>query len=1025
MKNRLLMLWGIFLLTVVNLLGTQIGTFLVIQPGNISALWPPAGIAFAALFIFGGWLWPGIFIASFIFNFNFLLQKTGHFSYTILIVSCVIGLGSVLQAFLGVTLARLFLKQDKNWSLAEFLKALLMAGPASCTVAAAVGVSSLWVGGLVANTSSITSYITWWFGDSVGVLVIGGMVMGSDYFLKVRGRILYKKTVKLIEVLSATTVVLCLLITLFSWRSLQYNSDIDDKQRFGHLIENSTLLFLNQIDSYEEILRSTAGFIMSSQYVNREEWKTYVSALNIEKFHNSLYGIGYIVPVLKSKENAYLDKVRKEQGRSFSIKTLDENPLDERYVIQYIEPFSRNEVAWGLDIASEQHRREAAQFSRTYRQPRLSKSIHITQDPEKRPGYLLVSPVFRYEAFVGWVYTPFSAETLFDELSRRMSKELMFEVYEGSVSAENLVYSSKGKSASFNLKQSTSVKHLGADWIIVWKPTSFFQNSYFRFQAGWVLVFGLSLTILLIIIMLTMASVQSKAEELTKKATEELSQTNLMLMSLIDHAVDSIIAIDHDNNVTLWNPASETMFGYTKEEVMGKNVIDFVIPPQLRHPDLFKNKEQLLLNRIMVRRGYRKSGAVFPIELSFFLVGEGESAQLTSFTRDISERIQAEQELRWAKHHAEKSAQAKSEFLAMMSHEIRTPMNGVIGMSDLLSKTDLTPQQADYVRVIVSSAKALLVIINDILDFSKIEAGKLELHAIDFSLRELIHDIEQVFLISAQSKEIFLRVDVQPNIPDSIHGDSDRLRQIISNLLSNAIKFTEKGGVTFEVALQDESEEALTLIFSVTDTGIGLTDQQKKRILQPFTQADSSISRRFGGTGLGLVICKRLSEMFGGDLQFESKWQEGSRFYFTATLEKNKTTPIEHVLPAPRIPKKGCHILLAEDNQVNQMITQAMIEELGHTVDIASDGKEALRKATAQHYDLVLMDIQMPEMDGIDASIRIRNSATPFASVPLIALTANALEEDKDVAYKAGMNGYLSKPFTTEDLQKIIDEFVG
>jgi PAS domain S-box-containing protein len=523
-----------------------------------------------------------------------------------------------------------------------------------------------------------------------------------------------------------------------------------------------------------------------------------------------------------------------------------------------------------------------------------------------------------------------------------------------------------------------------------------------------------------------------------RKADEAIGR----LAAIVQSSDTAIVGMNVDGAIVDWNKAAQRICGYSEAEMCGSSIFQ-----------LMPETERAIIAGLLdeVRRGgavhhyettwIRKYGTPVPVALTISPVRDsaGRRQGVSMIARDVTETRESERRLKQLAHElqvknhelgsaletAREATELKSRFLANMSHEIRTPMNGVVGMADLLLGTALDPEQLGYANSIRCSAGALLTVINDILDLSKIEAGKLQIEQVPMVLEDILADVVALLWVQAQEKELDFGFQLSPGLPRCVCGDPVRLRQVLTNLAGNSVKFTERGHVRITAALDDESDDALLVRFTVEDTGIGMAPEKRDQVFSSFVQLDDSLTRRYGGTGLGLAISKELVHLMNGSIDFASEPGSGTTFWFTARFRKYSGSPGSEKVArassaaAPKL--AGLRILLAEDNEVNRRIATRILEKAGHQVEVVNDGAEAVTAYRRGSFDLIVMDVQMPVMDGLQATAEIRRLEPAGRRIPIVALTANAMAGDRGRCLQAGMDGYVSKPFRPAEMLQEID----
>ena len=516
--------------------------------------------------------------------------------------------------------------------------------------------------------------------------------------------------------------------------------------------------------------------------------------------------------------------------------------------------------------------------------------------------------------------------------------------------------------------------------------------------------------------------------------------------SLIEASLDPLITISSTGKIMDMNQATADIIGLSKEEITDSDFFDYFTEPHearnvykevfergsvanspltLRHVDgkltdvlfngsVFKSNTGKVLGVVIVARDVtgQKRVATELLQTKEAAIKANDEAQEAKSTAQAAMRK------------AEEAVRAKQQFLSNMSHEIRTPMNAIIGFTKVVLRTELTARQKEYLTAIKMSGDALIVLINDILDLAKVDAGKMTFEQVPFKMELSISAMLHLFETKIQEKNLRLEIEYDSRIPKVVLGDPVRLHQIILNLVSNAVKFTTEGFITVSVKLIEEDDQQATVQFSVSDTGIGIAENKLERIFENFQQASSGTSRLYGGTGLGLAIVKQLVEPQGGTITVESVVSQGSTFSFTLSFLKTKEIPDSDIeIPEPDLEMKNIKVLVAEDIPLNQLLMKTILDDFGYEREVAANGKIAIEKLKTSSFDIILMDLQMPEMNGFEATEYIRKVMK--LNIPIIALTAGALPTERQKAIDAGMNGFVTKPIEAGELKDALYKFLG
>jgi PAS domain S-box-containing protein len=883
------------------------------------------------------------------------------------------------------------------------------------------------------------------------------------------------KPTRLSVAASLSVLVVGLGGSLFGAWQIQEGIDASGKARFERLTEQMKTEIERRLEVYTYGLCGVRGLYQAGRLVRRDEFRAYVKSRNLRDEFPGAFGYGFIQRVRRDELDAFIAAERADGAPDFAVRTSGDLP--ELYVTKFIEPLEQNRSAWGVDIAADRVRRQAAERALLTGEPTLSSRVSLFHDPNCRSGYLFLLPVYRHGTqpatpeeprrdLVGWVYAPLAIEETLAGATHMADGRLELEVYDGrETTIATLLYDGDGMphalpdapagtgedSRMFHVRTVITVG--GREWTLWLGTTPTFDAEQDHATAALVGNGGALISVLLAVLVWGLGTGRARAlalaEEMTKdlRASEAGARATLATLTAYRSALDeqTIIAVtDVSGTITEVNEPFCRISGYSREELIGSN---HRILNSGHHPKAFFVEMWRTIAGGGIWRGdvcnRAKDSTLYWINTTIGPVRDaaGKITGYIAVRMDITERKRVEQELVVARVAAEAASRAKSEFLANMSHEIRTPMTAILGYADLLREdgdmAKARPRRLEIIDTIRGAGMHLMAVINDILDLSRIEAHRMTVERIEVPLIHLLTEVESLVRPQAAGKGVVLSLRLGTPLPERVLIDPTRLRQVLMNLAGNAVKFTEAGSVTL-IARAETCGDAQRLVIDVEDTGPGLTPEQAGRLFAAFTQGDSTMTRTLGGTGLGLVISRRLARLMGGDVTLaRTEPGRGSCFRvdlplepvvgcsMVASFDVVKTAPTPKAVVAA-ISLRG-RILLVEDGPVNRRLIALHLKKAGADVDVAEHGKIALKmldqaEAAGNAYDLLLTDMQMPEMDGYTLARTLRARGSTLA---IVALTAHAMAEDLDKCLAAGCDHYATKPIEKSALLAACEHWMG
>ncbi|MBN8284871.1 CHASE domain-containing protein [Zoogloea sp.] len=1025
-----------------------LGLIFAIAPGYASPIFPASGLALAATLIFGRRALPGIWLGS--AGLNSSLALSSHsLSSTTLAVALLIASGATAQAWAGRLLIRRMV--GERWHRLEHERGvivfLMIGGPLACLVSASVGIASLAALDVLPPAARAFAWWNWFVGDTLGVLTFAPLCMS----VLLRHAPLWRSRLQQMALPMVLTLV-CVGVAIYFTGRWEQQSQADRLRTDAMALQNR---ITNRLLIHQEALNALRRLIEVDPDLSPEQFERYTLSTLQENPDISALSFNALVP------DALRAEFERSMARRLGLPAFRISERDARgalvtaarrdiYVpVSHIVPRSANQVAFGFDIHSEPLRRDAVM--RAMQQGAtlaVTAPLKLVQDTPGERSVLMLAPAHHHQRrdgkegqLQGFAVAVVHLDALVEAaVQDAIPNGLSLTLTDPLAGPLTTRLHSAGPGGPNRVGWQN--KLMVGDR--VWQLDVHASDAYLQHTRPWVAwavgVVGLLFATLLQTLMLGMtgraATIQRKVEEQTADIAAKNRELALAMVS-VDRSSDGTHWIDDDGRIVRVNPAACQMLGYTEEELTRLRVHD--IDPAVDAAQWAAHRTNLDTyggERFETTHRH-KDGRLIPVTIASTVVTADGQRYIYATARDISVSKSTEAELKRHRDHleelvaartadlsiakeaAESANRAKSVFLANMSHELRTPMNAIIGLNHMLTRRNTDPAQKDKLANVGRAAQHLMQLLNDILELSRIEAERMPLESIPFRFDGICTHVASLVGAEVASKGLSLDISIAPALAaQPLLGDPLRLQQVLLNLVGNAIKFTARGGVRIRAGIAAETADSVLLRIEVEDDGIGIAADTRKRIFEPFEQADGSTTRRFGGTGLGLSISKRLVKLMSGEIGIDDHPGPGSTFWFTAQLKKVDTCPTEAAsgpsgLEAEetlRTHYQGRSILFVEDDLVNQEVGMEMLREvLGMDTDLAGDGAEAVRMAAARRYDLILMDIQMPVLDGLAATRQIR--ALPgYAHTPMVAMTANAYDEDRQACRAAGLDDFIAKP---------------